>query len=924
MLRTRVLLIMLIGSGICVHGAINRGNVDTSASSRSARFTMSIDTALSYLGMRVSDLSMPPDLLDRDRHRTYLHDALFTRPLAVQQWLDTIVSHLRSRHEKSQMALWDTTMPAVGLGRFKRAFHAHVLSADELQQRAIPLDTLALTASARILVIRFVGAFLQAYDAVSSARMSQRGLDGLQRMLDSLWTMSTEDEKLTLWQVTENETAGRESLAAASALVDTSVISLICSSGTSLHLDLLHLITETLRAEDVLRKEVISITLETPFGRIAIGGPGDDLYQGDYAMILDVAGNDSYHLTNDDPRSHSSCIIDISGNDVYRGSDHVIGAGHFGFGVLIDQSGDDDYSAIDFSIASGMYGVGIVHDAAGNDIYRSRTNGQGAGIYGIGILRDDAGHDLYVCAAQSQAFGGTNGAGILSDLQGNDRYVAVSPFADVLRYDDHQISFAQGAALGSRPAASGGLGLLMDASGNDLYSADIYGQGTGYWYGVGALIDLGGDDRYDAYQYAQGSGVHFALGILNDCAGNDVYVSHGVSQGCGHDIATGILRDDSGDDSYVCESLSLGAGNANAISILFDGRGNDSYSAANATNTLGYSDFRRGYGMIGLFIDRGGVDRYGEIIRNDTATSMSTYGAFLDLRDTAVIPPALVPQPSTGYRLTGTIDSLFIQASASHLRFQNAVPAARAELGRRGASALPYLTQRLGTQMPRERITIETVLPTIYKSNPDETRSILIHALTSNDAATVSLACTILGKVKCRESLPALQLLLKDASWKRRRLAANTIGEIDDTTMTGALLEACQDAHPYVQQRSVYHIGRWHGAAVQVLQSFLCDTQQIVRMAAIEGVLRGRRQPVSIITTFLDDPRTGPVHRSAVRLLGACDTSKKDVKTFSQWWKRLPQERRNDVARIVSTLPRPFVELILASNTKKKRTVKRS
>ena len=344
MLRTRVLLILLIGSGICVHGAINRGNVDTSASSRSARFTMSIDTALSYLGMRVSDLSMPPDLLDRDRHRTYLHDALFTRPLAVQQWLDTIVSHLRSRHEKSQMALWDTTMPAVGLGRFRRAFHAHVLSADELQQRAIPLDTLALTASARILVIRFVGAFLQAYDAVSSARMSQRGLDGLQRMLDSLWTMSTEDEKLTLWQVTENETAGRESLAAASALVDTSVISLICSSGTSLHLDLLHLITETLRAEDVLRKEVISITLETPFGRIAIGGPGDDLYQGDYAMILDVAGNDSYHLTNDDPRSHSSCIIDISGNDVYRGSDHVIGAGHFGFGVLIDQSGDDDYS----------------------------------------------------------------------------------------------------------------------------------------------------------------------------------------------------------------------------------------------------------------------------------------------------------------------------------------------------------------------------------------------------------------------------------------------------------------------------------------------------------------------------------------------------------------------------------------------------
>lgn len=881
--------------------------------------THGVDTALSLLGMSRIDLAMPADLIDRDRHRSPFHDRLFTDPISVFTWTDSMSTALSTARVHEMLDAIDGLMQGVGLAALRRTFHGNIITLDDLRQRNIVAGLDSLSTPLRILVIRFVGAFIGAHEAVESARNRQRSLGDLQNELDSLWRLSPGEEELSLWQIYEQEGIGRAAVQRVSQSIDTAVVSTICSQGASLYADLLHLMDETSRALDILSESVSTITLSTRYGRVAIGGTGADTYTGEYACIIDLGGNDTYNLSARDRSQHTRYIVDFSGDDVYRGGDYTLGSGAFGADVLIDKAGNDEYQGGDYSLGSGLYGIGILHDVAGNDVYRGRTNCQGAGIVGIGMLIDGSGHDLYVCAAQAQAFGATNGAGVLADGAGNDRYIAVSPFADVLRYDDHQVSFVQGAALGSRPAMSGGIGLLVDAAGNDLYSCDIYGQGTGYWYGLGALVDLAGDDRYDAYQYAQGSGVHFAVGVFHDVEGNDTYRSHGVSQGCGHDIATGILIDERGDDVYVCESLSLGSGNANAVSILVDVKGNDAYSASNIINTLGYSDMRRGYGMIGLFVDVEGSDRYGETTRNDTVTMKSSYGVFADLGLQASTSAPVAPERSVPVTLTSSVDSLFVQASASHLRFQNAVAPARAELGKRSLQALNFLSMKFGTQMPRERLTLEIALPQIYQSDRDSTTALLLRKLESTSMTELAMAATVIGKVKCREALPRLTRMLADSSWKRRRLAAATIGEIDDSASVCSLAANCSDAHPYVRQRAAYHAGRRHPDALEVLAGALSDSLQIVRMAAVEGITRGQRRPASTILETIDQCTDPRIARSLMRLLAAADTTKRDVKVFGIWFKKLDEMRRRDLRLVIDILPHALANVVTSAQTKKRK-----
>ena len=882
------------------------------------RLLRGIDTALSILGMRVADLSMPADLQDRDRHRNGFHDRLFSDPLSNVTLTDSLAVALTARTDRSLRNFYVPLCQAAGYqgsppGVFKANPQRFPAAFERRLQQARP--------GARGLLGRFIEGSVKMAITAEMARAFHRALHPdvdlkwFRGQLDSMWTASEDDDKRSLWEIYNNEVVSRKSTELISKTINTQVFPVLCDTGMFYYLEFVRQTTEAARNLAALADSVTSVVLYSDYGRIAIGGSGNDVYTGSYLLIIDVGGDDTYNLAHESDTVNTQIIIDLDGNDIYRGGDHSLGAGHFSIGMLIDRAGNDQYTARDFSIGSGTYGFGIVHDMAGTDVYHGRSNSQGAGIAGMGLLLDDAGHDVYLCASQSQAFGATHGVGILSDNGGNDRYIAVSPFADVLRYDDHQVSFAQGAALGARPSMSGGIGLLVDASGNDLYSCDIYGQGTGYWYGLGALVDLGGDDRYDAYQYAQGSGVHFAVGILTDVSGDDVYRSHGVSQGCGHDIATGLLRDHAGNDTYMSESLSLGAGNANAVSILFDESGQDSYSALNQSNTLGYSDMRRGFGMIGLFIDAAGRDLYGEHHRNDTSIIKSTYGLLLDAElDTTTSRTVQTAPPAPSYILTSSIDSLYIQASASHLRFQNAVAPARKELGRRGYQALTFLERQFSTQMPRERLAIENVLPDLYATDRDSTIALLNRSLRSPDNATASLAATVAGKVKCRELLPVLASMLSDTSWRRRRLALATIGEIGDTTSADLLKGAYTDTHPYVRQRAAYHYMRLRPDDQQALAAMLADTLQIVRMAAIEGVTRAGKRPVMELLHHIDthqDQRSMP---AVLRLLAAADTSDSDVDAFTRWLKRQQMYRRSQLQRISSLLPRPLAEIVRTGN----------
>ena len=422
--------------------------------------------------------------------------------------------------------------------------------------------------------------------------------------------------------------------------------------------------SERLGPESIAWGDVIEVR-QTEQGIVVIGGTGTTYYGRGAALIIDLGGNDVYDCRADAdrpigavtrsstgrpadadrpldgsdrmhpvggavPSDPIAVVIDLEGDDVYLGGHHCFGSGFMGVGIVADLAGDDRYVAGSFSLGSGLFGVGVLRDAAGHDTYEGDTCVQGAGAFGIGILLDEDGNDTYRAAVFSQAFGFVKGFGLLDDLSGNDSYYAGGKYTDEIRYFDHSISLSQGFGFGWRPDASGGIGMLVDGAGNDVYVSDIFGQGSSYWFSVGGLVDVAGNDQYISYQYAQGAGTHITVAALIDYEGDDNYVSKGVSQGCGHDLAIGILHDLAGDDNYTCHDLSQAAGNANGIGLLIDDAGNDAYTLRDRNNTHGYGNLRRDYGSIGVFLDCGGTDSYAGRGADDTWWSYSDHGIGVD------------------------------------------------------------------------------------------------------------------------------------------------------------------------------------------------------------------------------------------------------------------------------------------------------
>jgi hypothetical protein len=156
--------------------------------------------------------------------------------------------------------------------------------------------------------------------------------------------------------------------------------------------------------------------------------------------------------------------------------------------------------------------------------------------------------------------------------------------------------------VGVRTGRGGGVGILRDDAGSDAYEAQMFAQGTGYYYALGLLWDRSGDDRYRAVRYAQGNGVHEAVGVLRDEAGNDDYaLSVGVGQGMGLDLAVGVLADLGGDDRYAAPNLAQGAATANGVGIIIDAAGRNAWRLEQKDG-WGRAEWSRGLPSVGLVL----------------------------------------------------------------------------------------------------------------------------------------------------------------------------------------------------------------------------------------------------------------------------------------------------------------------------------
>ncbi|MFT7486460.1 MAG: hypothetical protein ACI9F9_002315 [Candidatus Paceibacteria bacterium] len=302
------------------------------------------------------------------------------------------------------------------------------------------------------------------------------------------------------------------------------------------------------------------------------------------------------------------------------GESRRVASGVLGCGLLY-SSGDQDtsYAAAKWSLGAALCGLGALIDEGGSDRYELAELGQGAAYFGIGLLLDAAGDDEYVLReGDGQGMGGPGGVGVLADRSGNDVYYAEPSAAKAGRADYHSAgevaaNNAQGVGSGRRGDGSdghswaGGLGALLDVDGDDKYTAGNFSQGLGYWYGTGLLWDGGGNDEYESVYFTQGSGAHFAIGALIDEGGDDSHVlgfTAGAAFGFGWDVVNAFLIDrGAGNDRYEAKIISAGLAQVRSNAFFIDEGGDDVYLLSEGTPGFGDVDTRETYTVPGRTAD---------------------------------------------------------------------------------------------------------------------------------------------------------------------------------------------------------------------------------------------------------------------------------------------------------------------------------
>ncbi len=156
---------------------------------------------------------------------------------------------------------------------------------------------------------------------------------------------------------------------------------------------------------------VVVDCIQTPSGKIIIGGKGPNVYQldkmPDVCAVIDLGGNDAYIDGTVGPERPVLVVIDLGGNDLYRGTKPGIqGGAILGVSMLLDLEGDDIYQAQDVAQGSAIAGVGILIDYAGNDRYIGLRRVQGAALGGLGVLIDRSGNDDYHAAMWRRGLAG--------------------------------------------------------------------------------------------------------------------------------------------------------------------------------------------------------------------------------------------------------------------------------------------------------------------------------------------------------------------------------------------------------------------------------------------------------------------------------------------------------------------------------------
>jgi hypothetical protein len=370
--------------------------------------------------------------------------------------------------------------------------------------------------------------------------------------------------------------------------------------------------------QQILQKKKIDhanqrLDIDTPIGRVLLAATGKDRHAPtDAILLVDLGGNDIYTGAAGATPSLDIPIqltVDIQGNDQYLNDNAYLpaqGAAVLGAALLLDLEGDDIYQSRKLSQGAALLGMGVLADLQGDDRYEMETSGQGGAYFGVGLAVDILGNDTYEMHGDGQGYGGVGGIGTLLNGHGDDRYRTEPLASKVFRPDYHSkdgqlnYSYAQGCGVGRRGditdghAWAGGMGTLIDLTGDDHYESANWSLGCGYWFGMGFVYEGSGNDTYTSASWSQGSGAHFCIGALIDEEGNDRHTlweerSEGLC--FAHDYTIALFMDRKGNDVYRLKDSGLSRALNMSQVFFFELEGDDIYITSGRGMNFGSSNF---------------------------------------------------------------------------------------------------------------------------------------------------------------------------------------------------------------------------------------------------------------------------------------------------------------------------------------------
>ena len=243
--------------------------------------------------------------------------------------------------------------------------------------------------------------------------------------------------------------------------------------------------------------------INTPAGAILIGGKESKTYNldemKDVAVVIDLGHGNTYEEGTTPLDRPVLVIMNLGGGNTFHGRKPGIqGAAMLGVSMVVNREGNNTYQADDLAQASAIAGVGIIVEHGGKNTYRGVRRVQGQALGGVGILIGRGGENDYHAAMWAQGFGAPLGFALLEDTVGHDHYYCGGLYITSYKHPAKKSvpatpgyeGFGQGVGAGIRQVGDGGIGIILNGGGHNVYEFDYLSHGGGYWCGMGFAVTL--------------------------------------------------------------------------------------------------------------------------------------------------------------------------------------------------------------------------------------------------------------------------------------------------------------------------------------------------------------------------------------------------------------------------------------------------